>query len=231
MIESDFKGFKPATLQFLRELKSNNTRDWFQKNKQRYENDVLFPAFDFVTAIGTRLPEVSNNFTAIPKRIGGSVMRVYRDTRFSKNKTPYKTNLGIQFRHRLAKDVHAPGYYVHIAPDECFIGVGTWHPPTDALLNIRNHIVEFPEKWISTRDNKKFNHNFRLMGDKLKSAPRGFDKEHELIEDLKWKDFIADKYLEDKDILSTDFTERTIELFKAASPLMKFLCDALRVPF
>ena len=152
MNNAEFKGFKPSTMQFLKELEINNNRDWFTKNKIRYEDDVLIPALNYISAIGHELPNISKHFTAIPKRIGGSIMRIYRDTRFSKDKTPYKTNIGIQFRHQFAKDVHAPGYYVHIAADECFIGIGTWRPPSDALLKIREHIAEHPKKWVSARD-------------------------------------------------------------------------------
>lgn len=230
-MNEEFSGFKPSAIQFLQELEKNNNRNWFNSNKQRYENDVLFPSLSYISAVGEQLPKISENFTAIPKKIGGSIMRIYRDTRFSKDKTPYKTNVGIQFRHRLAKNVHSPGYYVHIAPDECFIGVGTWHPPSDALFKIRKHIEENSDKWISTRDNKRFNNEFELVGDKLKSAPRDFDKGHELIDDLRWKDFIALKNISAKDIENTDFVDNTIKAFETARPLMKFLCEAVEVPF
>ena len=120
MNDIDFKGFKPTVLSFLKELSENNNRNWFNQNKQRYEDDVLIPVFDFISAMSEPLTSISLHYTAIPKRIGGSLMRIYRDTRFAKDKTPYKTNIGIQFRHQLAKDVHSPGYYLHIAPDEIF---------------------------------------------------------------------------------------------------------------
>jgi len=177
------------------------------------------------------LANISPHFTAIPKRIGGSLMRIYRDTRFAKDKTPYKTNIGIQFRHQLAKDVHSPGYYLHIAPDEIFIGIGTWRPPSDALLKIREHIVDHPNKWISTRDNVIFRKVFELYGEKLKSTPRGFPKDHELIDDLRWKDFIAVKNLDGKDLQKNNFVEICANLFETATPYMKFLCDAVGVPF
>lgn len=231
MIDDNFDGFKPSAIQFLKELKANNNRDWFQKNKSIYESDVLIPALNFISAIGKKLPNISENFTALPKRMGGSLMRVYKDTRFSKDKTPYKTNIGMQFRHRLAKDVHSPGYYVHISPDEYFIGIGTWHPPSTTLLKIREYIVKYPEKWISARDDKAFRTDFKLAGDKLKTAPRGFDKNHDLIDDLRWKDFISVRDLSEKEILQGDFVKESLSLFKIAKPYMKFLCDAVGVPF
>ena len=109
-----YASFTPQSVAFLSELKANNNRDWFKENKTRYEELVLDVALNFIQSMQGPLEEIAPNFTAIPKRMGGSLMRVYRDTRFSKNKTPYKTNIGIQFRHEQAKDVHSPGYYVHI---------------------------------------------------------------------------------------------------------------------
>ncbi len=231
MNEIGFVGFKPSTVGFLQELSENNNRNWFATNKQRYETDVLIPALNYISAMSEPLAKISPQFTAVPKRIGGSLMRIYRDTRFSKDKTPYKTNIGIQFRHRLGKDVHAPGYYVHIHPAEIFVGIGTWHPPSDALLKIREYIVEHPKKWIDVRDDKQFRKEFDLYGEKLKTAPRGFPKDHKLIEDLRWKDFIAVRNLNKSDIQNDNFIELSSRLFKTASPYMKFLCDAMGVPY
>ena len=109
-----FTGFPPGTLRFLRELERNNDREWFAVNKPRYEALVREPALDFIATMGPKLLSISDHFVALPKKTGGSLMRVYRDTRFGKDKTPYKTNIGIQFRHEVAKDIHAPGYYLHI---------------------------------------------------------------------------------------------------------------------
>ena len=114
------KSFNPETLSFLNELAQNNNRDWFNENKVRYEEQVLDVALLFIQSMQKPLREIAPHFTAIPKRMGGSLMRVYRDTRFSKNKTPYKTNIGIQFRHEQAKDVHSPGFYVHVDPEQVF---------------------------------------------------------------------------------------------------------------
>ena len=174
--------------------------------------------FDFISAMSEPLASVSPHFTAIPKRIGGSIMRIYRDTRFAKDKTPYKTNIGIQFRHQLAKDVHSPGYYLHIAPDEIFIGIGTWRPPSDALFKIREYIVKYPEKWLTVCNNTDFQKKYELTGDKLKTAPRGFPKDHELIDDLRWKDFIAVRNLDQSDIQNENFIEISRRLFKTATP-------------
>ena len=124
MSSRQFSGFGSDTINFLKQLAENNNRDWFAENKSRYERCVVDPAFQFISSMGNELDSLSSHFEAVPKKQGGSLMRVYRDTRFGKDKTPYKTNIGIQFRHEAGKDVHAPGYYMHIEPDNVFVGVG-----------------------------------------------------------------------------------------------------------
>ncbi len=224
-------GFTPETIRFLRELEKNNNRDWFNENKARYEEHVLDVALRFIESMQEPLAEFAPHFNAVPKRMGGSLMRVYRDTRFSKNKTPYKTNIGIHFRHEMAKDVHAPGYYVHIEPDEVFLGVGLWRPESGALQSIRETIAEKPKKWLAVRDDKAFRRYFHLTGSSLKRPPRGFDKAHPQIEDLKRKDFIAARNLTVDDVLKPRFRQTVVTSFRSATPFMRFLCKAVGVPF
>lgn len=231
MAASRYVAFRPETIAFLRELKANNNRDWFTEHKSRYEADVLDVALDFIQSMHDPLQSIAPRFTAIPKRMGGSLMRVYRDTRFSKDKTPYKTNIGIQFRHEQAKDVHAPGYYVHIDPDAVFLGVGLWHPDATALAAIRERISAKQAEWLRARDDKTFRRHFSLGGASLSRPPRGFDKEHPLIEDIKRKDFIAIKNLAIADATERRFQQKVETAFKAATPLMKFLCKAVGVPY
>lgn len=223
--------FSPASIGFLSELKANNNRDWFNDNKHRYEEHVLDVALVFIQSMQEPLAEFAPRFTAIPKRMGGSLMRVYRDTRFSKNKTPYKTNIGIQFRHEQAKDVHAPGYYLHIDPEQVFLGAGMWRPASDALRGIRERIAEKPREWTRVRDDKRFARHFRLGGESLTRPPRGFDKAHPEIEDIKRKDFIAVKDMELADATHARFQQKVETAFKAADPYMRFLCKAVNVPF
>lgn len=158
-------------------------------------------------------------------------MRVHRDVRFGKDKRPYKTNVGIQFRHELGKDVHAPGFYLHIEPKGCFIGTGIWHPDSQTLAAIRTAIVEKSSAWIKASQNKKFMKKFELVGDSLSTFPRGFDKEHPLIEDLKRKDFIAISKIDDKQITTASLKTDVTRSFQTAIPLMKFLCKALELKF
>jgi uncharacterized protein (TIGR02453 family) len=158
-------------------------------------------------------------------------MRVYRDTRFSKDKTPYKTNIGIQFRHERGKDVHAPGFYVHIANDECFLGVGIWRPDSKSLGKIRDSIVVNPNGWVKARDAKPFSSSFMLDGDSLKTSPRGFSVEHPLIDDLRRKDFIAIKSVTKTQLLSNTFIVETVKSFSSAKSFMSYLCQALNLQF
>ena len=223
--------FSKATLAFLDELAANNNRTWFDENKPRYEALVREPALDFIEAMGPILERFAPHFRADPRKMGGSLMRVYRDTRFARDKTPYKTNIGIQFRHELGKDVHAPGFYVHISTAECFLAVGCWHPEADALGRIRDLIAQKPEKWFSARDHKKFVAHWMLSGDSLSRPPRGYAADHPAIEDLKRKDFIGIAPLSLDDVSGSGLVKLAGEQFAASVPFMKFLCDALAVQY
>jgi uncharacterized protein (TIGR02453 family) len=223
--------FEPRTLRFLEELKANNNREWFTEHKSRYETDVLDIALRFIISMQEPLAEFAPRFTAVPTRIGGSLMRVYRDTRFSRNKLPYKTNIGIQFRHEQAKNVHSPGYYVHVDPEQVFIGVGMWRPEADALSGIRERINAQPAEWRRTVGDKAFRRHFKLGGESLTRPPRGYDKNHELIDDIKRKSYMGVRNLDRDDCLSPQFQRKVETAFKAAEPFMRFLCKSVGVPF
>jgi len=226
-----YASFTPESVAFLTELKNNNNRDWFNENKKRYEEQVLDVALRFIQSMQEPLADIAPHFTAIPKRMGGSLMRVYRDTRFSKDKTPYKTNIGIQFRHEQARDVHAPGYYVHIDPEQIFLGAGMWRPASDALNGIRERISDKPMEWERARGDKAFKRYFKLGGDVLTRPPRGYAKDHPQIDDIKRKDFIAIRNLSLEDAVNPRFQQKVETAFRAASPYMSFLCKAVNVPF
>ena len=216
-----------STLDFLDELAANNNRAWFEANKSRYEALVREPALDFIAAMEGPLAKFAPNFRAEPKKVGGSLMRVFRDTRFSHDKTPYKTNIGIQFRHALGKDVHAPGFYLHIATDECFFGVGCWHPEPVALGRIRDRIAAKPDAWFAARDDKKFRAQYALVGDSLKRAPQGYALEHVALDDLKRKDFIGLAPLSFAEATAPGLVKLAGARFAAAAPFMQFLCAAM----
>ncbi len=223
--------FSPRLFSFLRELKSNNDREWFAENKPRYEQDVLQAAMDFVTQMQPRLAKHSRYLLAEPKRVGGSIMRIYRDTRFAKDKTPYKTNVGIHFRHSIGGDVHAPGLYVHLEPEACFIAAGIWLPPSEPLAAIRQAIMDDAVGWNRVRNNKKFVSQYKFDGESLKTAPRGIDPNHPAIEDLRRKSFAGITPLNEKEFIQADICDKIMVTFENAKPLMKFLCDALQQPY
>jgi uncharacterized protein (TIGR02453 family) len=223
--------FEPRTLRYLETLKANNNREWFKEHKSGYEDDVLDVALRFIISMQEPLAAIAPRFTAVPTRVGGSLMRVYRDTRFSNNKLPYKSNIGIQFRHEQARDVHSPGYYVHIEPDELFLGIGMWRPDSDPLRCIRERIAAKPAEWLRALRSQPFRRNFALAGESLSRPPRGFDKEHKCIEDIKRKSFIAVRQLDVEVCLRPQF-QRTVETsFRSAEPFMRFLCKAVGVRF
>jgi uncharacterized protein (TIGR02453 family) len=227
----EFQNFDPALFQFLKQLARNNNRPWFLENKGQYEQEVLEPSLAFIRTFGPRLKKISEFFVASDRRVGGSLMRVYRDTRFWGKESPYKTNVGIQFRHEFGKDIHAPGFYLHLEPGSCFLAAGLWRPDSLSLRNVRQAIVEKPVRWRRVRDDQKFSGFFALEGGCLKKGPLGFPLDHPCIEDLKRTDFIAVGDLSEKEAAQKNLIEKVDQAFTAAKPFMRFLCDALRVPF
>ena len=225
------RSFGPELFRFLLDLKACNTREWFAGNKDRYEDEVRGPALDFVVEFAPHLQQISLHFVADTRPSGGSLFRIHRDTRFSKDKSPYKTYTGIQFRHELGRDAHAPGFYLHLEPKAVFAGAGVWHPDGPALGTIRDAIVADPDAWRSATSGKRFRERLELGGDSLKRAPAGYDPEHPLIEDLKRKDFICFRALEEREVCNPGFAEELAGIFGDASPLVRFLCSALDVPY
>ena len=223
--------FNPALFEFLIDLKSNNSRDWFKANQARYEADVREPMLAFISDFGPLLHDISERFEADPRKAGGSMFRIHRDVRFSKDKSPYKTQVGAQFRHEAGRDAHAPGFYLHLEPGGVFVGVGLWRPETAVAGRIRQAMVEDPESWIAASRAEEFVADWRLSGESLKRPPRGFDKNHPLLEDLKRKDFIAVIELDDAVVCQEDFLQRFAGLCRSSAPLMRWLCDAVEVAF
>lgn len=223
--------FTQETFDFLSALAANNRREWFDAHKLDYEVKVRTPALNFIGDIATDLALISPHFLALPHKTGGTLMRIYRDIRFSHDKRPYKTHIGFHFRHETGKNIRAPGFYLHIEPKDCFIGVGLWHPEAPTLGKIRDAIVDKGAAWVAVRDNKTFKKTFTLVGDSLTNAPRGYAKNHPLLQDLKRKDFIAMAPLPDATIRSKQFRTKVVEHYAMAAPFMRYLCKALELRF
>lgn len=219
--------FSDETFRFLEELKENNDREWFAENKGRYELRAKAPALHVIADFGPLLHELSPHFRATPR----SLFRIHRDVRFSNDKSPYKTHLGLHFRHERSKDAHAPGFYFHVEPGEVFLGVGIWRPKGPALRGIRQRIVDEPDEWIEVSRDEAFRDAFDLAGESLKRGPRDFDPDHPLIEDLKRKDFIGTRAASRDFATRPDLPEALAEAYAKAEPFMRFLCRALDVPY
>ncbi len=216
---------------FLKDLKANNTRDWFNENKKRYIEVLRDPLLSMIEDFGPLLHSISPYFDANAKTSGGSLFRIYRDVRFSANKDPYKTHAGIHFRHAAGKDAHAPGYYLHLEPGNVFIALGIWRPEMAVLSRIRNSIVSDPETWISITTDPSFSDTYDLEGDSLLRAPKGFDPDHPLIVDLRRKDFAGVCRLEQNDAEKVDFLEILADTWRKADRFMRYLTETTGHPF
>ena len=223
--------FDEELFSFLDDLRANNDRAWFTANRARYERVALEPALAFIEDFAPRLEGISHHFRADARASGGSLFRIHRDTRFSKDKTPYKTNIGIHFRHNAAKDAHAPGFYLHLEPDASFFGCGIWRPDGPTTQRIREAIVDDPAGWTRATRSKAFTSRLRLDGDQLKRPPAGLDPAHPLIDDLRRKDFIAIAPLAQGGACAPDFIADYDALCRLAAPLARFLCQALELPY
>ncbi len=223
--------FTPNFFEFLLELRSNNNREWFQANKNRYERDVKEPLLRFIEDFEPRLHSISTHFVADTRANGGSMFRIYRDVRFAKDKSPYKTQAAAQFRHEVGKTAHAPGFYLHLAPDEILAGVGMWQPDSESLNKIRNAIDANPGKWERVAKGKEFLAEYAIGGESLKRPPKGFDPDHPYIDDLKRKDHIASLELDVGDTYSPGFIDDFTDACRDASPYMEFLTTAIGFPY
>jgi len=223
--------FDAGLFRFLRELAQNNNKQWFEKNRQRYESDVRAPLLRFIADFGEPLARISRNYVADPRPVGGSMFRVHRDTRFSKDKTPYKTHAAAQFRHEAGKDVHAPGFYLHLEPGEVFVAAGLWQPEGAALALVRAAIMRHPDRWKRAAHGKALRAGWELSGESLQRPPRGVAADHPLVDDLRRKDFVAWLGLSQKDACSPRFVERVATAYEQCAPFMQFLTTALELPW
>jgi uncharacterized protein (TIGR02453 family) len=213
--------FDGSLFAFLRELRENNRREWFQARKARYEAEVRDPFLRFITDLAPGLRKVNPQLLADPRPVGGSLFRIYRDTRFSKDKTPYKTHASAYFTIRGEEDVPSPGFYLHLEPGASFAAAGLWRPSTEALARVRTAIGKRPVDW------KKAKARLTIEGESLLRPPRGFPPEHPLIEDLKRKDFVTSRKLTDAEVTGPRFLATYLASCRTMSPLVAFLARAV----
>ncbi len=223
--------FKPCIFAFLKDLKANNNREWFQANKKRYEEDLKAPSLEFIVDFAPYLEAISPHFRADPRPVGGSLFRIYRDVRFSKDKSPYKTHAGIHFRHKAGKTAHTPGFYLHLEPGGCFVGIGLWRPDGPTLKMIRDRVAEKPDSWRSAVENTAFAKSFTIDGERLKRPPKGYDPDHDLVEVLKMKDFTAIRHLTQAEVTKKAFIDEFASLCESGGSLVEFICAAVEQPY
>jgi uncharacterized protein (TIGR02453 family) len=208
----------PDVMTFYKELSENNTREWFEPQKKRFKSLEL--------EIKQYAEEIKNNLNETDEIEYAKIFRIYRDVRFSKNKTPFKTHFGISF-YRKKPDLRG-GYYIHISPGNSFIATGFWNPDKDDLYRIRKEMEvdakEFRE--IINKDELKF-HWGNLQGEEVKTAPKGFSKEHPDIDIIRKKQFLFIKKFTDKDVLARNFSKQIITNFKAIRPFFDHMTSIL----
>ena len=213
---------KKENLDFLNRLKQNNNREWFAEHKSEYEKnreDIIAFADDLLD----KMKQHDDIETVSGKK---SLYRIYRDIRFSKDKTPYKTQWSGSFKR--ATKLLRGGYYFHIEPGNSFLGGGFWGPSSSDLKLIRQNILDYGDELKDILNSKEFINTFgQLEGDKLKTAPKGFDKEHQHIDLLRYKQFLLVKRFSDKEVLSEDFIKQLNEGFKAMRPFFDYMSEAL----
>jgi len=222
--------FSSALFVFLSELRLHNDRDWFERNRERYLRDVRDPMLRFIEDLSPVLKKMAPRLVVDPRPSGGSLFRIHRDTRFSGDKTPYKTNVAAHFRHEAGRDVHGPALYLSLDPDEVDVGGGIWHPEPEPLQKIRASIVKHPAAFRRVMASAAMR-RLEFWGESLKRTPRGFPEGHPLDEFLRKKDFAAGVTMGERDALSPRFFSKVGEVYRALSPLMSYLARAVGLPY
>jgi uncharacterized protein (TIGR02453 family) len=216
-----FAGFPHEMIRFFRGLKRNNRREWFQPRKHLFEQHVKAPMLELVAALNAELARFAPDYVTDPTK---SIFRIYRDTRFSADKTPYKTHIAAWFRRRGPKDLHLGGFYFSVSSDEIEVAGGLYHPPPETTLLVRTHISEnYAElrRILANRTARRLMGD--LQGDELTRAPKGFDPKHPAASLIKKKDWILDAKL-DPGLATTPKLYREIaDRLRVMAPLVEYL--------
>ena len=224
--------FTPASLKFLRGLARHNDKAWFEAHRQDYEAHVRQPFLRLITDLQPALASVSPHFRADPRTVGGSLFRIHRDARFSSDKSPYKPWQGARLFHERRREVPAPSFYVHLQPGGSFVGGGLWHPEADTQRRVRQFILDNPATWKKVAHDPKLRRRFALDDTEVLSrAPRGFPADFEFIDDLKHRNWVFWRSLDDATMTGPRL-RRTLETdLVALGPFIDYLCAALDLEF
>lgn len=223
--------FSPATFRFLRALARHNNRTWFKAHQDDYETHVREPYLQLIADLQAPVAKLSKHYRADPRKVGGSLFRIQRDTRFSGDKAPYKTWAGARIFHERRREIAAPSFYLHIAPGDCFVGAGLWHPENHTLRNIRGFIADNPASWKRAVQGRAFREHYEFWGESLSRAPQGFPADHPLLEDLKRKSYAAGVGFDDALACSPKLLPFVVDHFKRLAPLVDYLCAAQNLAF
>jgi uncharacterized protein (TIGR02453 family) len=221
-----FTGFPPEALKFLRALKRNNNREWFLANKATYDQKVKAPMATLVLELGRRIEPLAPEFSFDPAR---AIFRIYRDVRFSKDKSPYKTHIAAVSRPRGLNMHGGSGLYFHVSPDEVEIAGGLYHPEPAVLLAVRRHIADRHRKLRAILESREFRRAFgELWGEKLTRTPKGFASDHPAADLLRYKDLVADSTHPAELAESRELLPTLVRLYRVMLPLVRFLNEPLR---
>ena len=225
MKQATFDGFPETGVRFLRSLKRNNRREWFQERKGTYLDQVKAPMEDFILAVADAFRRFAPEMVANPKV---SAYRIYRDTRFSKDKSPYKTHVAAVFPRRGLAKHEGAGFYVHIAPDDVFVGGGLYMPDKQALQALREHLALNHRQFRSKVGSRRFRHLFgEISGEQLSRVPRGFPADHPAGDLLRHKQFLASRQFEPDFATSPAFFPEVVQTFKALLPMIRLLNEPI----
>ncbi len=219
--QSAFAGFPPEMVKFFRGLRRNNRREWFQPRKHLFERHVKEPMLELLGAINTGLANFAPEYVTEPKK---AIFRIYRDTRFSADKTPYKTHIAASFSRRGGERLGAGGFYFSVSNETIEVAAGIWHPDRDVMLTIRNHIAETHQELsriLAEKTSRKL--IGELKGDALSRSPKGFDPAHPAAEFIKMKDWVLEVALDANLATTPQLSGAIVERFRAMTPLLGYL--------
>jgi uncharacterized protein (TIGR02453 family) len=213
--------FTSESLRFLRALKRNNRRDWFNAHRDDYEAHIRQPMIAIIARLAEDFREFAPELVASPKT---SMYRIYRDIRFSENKAPYKTHVAANFPTRGLPKHEGAGLYFHVSPDEVWAGGGMYAPPTPQLHAVREHIAANSRRLRTLVESPAFRRDIgELEGERLQRVPRGFSKDHDAAHYLKFRQFLAGREFEPAFATAPGFYRGLLAVFKRVAPLMRFL--------
>ncbi len=224
--------FSNASFKFLSSLARNNNREWFHAHKPDYEAHVRGPFQRLLSDLQPVVAGISPHYRADPKNIGGSLFRIQRDTRFANDKSPYKSWQGARVFHERRREVEAPSFYLHLQKGNCFVGAGLWHPGADTLRRVRHFILDNPASWQTAVHGPRLRRRFDLDdSEMLVRMPRGFPPEFEFADDLRRKNFVALRSLDDALMAGPRLLKTLRTDLATLAPFADYLCAALDLEF